>query len=150
MAETFTTTVFQPAGMNATGLPIPDAVVAALGSSKNPAITVSLNGYSYRSTVATRDGSYIVSLSAENRAAAGVVAGDAVEVTIELDTAPRTVDVPADLASALEASGTREAFDALAPSKRKAFVVNVESAKADDTRARRVAAIVAGLGTERG
>lgn len=146
MAETFSTTVFQPPGMNATGLPIPVAVVAALGSSKNPAITVSLKGYSYRSTVATRDGSYIVSLSSEHRAAAGVVAGEVVEVTIEMDTAPRTVEVPADLASALDASRTRAAFDALAPSKRKAFVVNVESAKAEDTRARRVAAIIAGLG----
>ena len=70
-----------------------------------------------------------------------------VEVTLELDTEPRTVDVPDDLAAALAAKpGAREAFDKLAPSARKEHVRQVETAKAQETRERRIAKIVAGLG----
>ena len=73
-----------------------------------------LNGYTYRSTVAAYGDVFMLPLSAAHRAAAGVKAGDAVEVTIELDTAPRTVEAPADLAAALAAQpGAAAAFDAL-------------------------------------
>ncbi len=88
-------------------------------------------------------GDFMLPLSKANREVAGVQGGDQVEVTLELDLAPRTVELPDDLAAALEArSGARAAFDAAAPSTRKEFVRQVESAKAAETRTRRIAAIV--------
>lgn len=144
MKTTFTTTVLKDEGVNATGLPVPAEAVAALGAGKKPRVKVSLNGYTYRTTVATMGGVFMLSLSAENREAAGVQAGQTVEVTLELDTEPRTVEVPDDLAAALAmAPGAREAFDALAFSARKEYVRQVETAKAQETRQRRIAGIVA-------
>ena len=132
--------------MNATGLPVPPAVIAELNSGKRPKVTVSLNGHTYRSTVAAYGDVFMLPLSAENRTAAGVKAGDMVEVTLELDLAPRTVEVPADLVAALAAEpGATEAFEALSYSMRKESVRQVESAKAQETRERRIAAIVAKL-----
>ncbi len=129
--------------MKATGIPVPDEVVAALGRSRKPAVVVVIADFAYRTTVATRYGGFIFPLSAEHRSASGLSAGDRVEVTIELDTAPRTVELPDDLAAALDnAPGIRAAFDALPPSLRKAHVTNVEGTKSPDTRARRVAAII--------
>lgn len=96
------------AGKSATGIPVPDAVVAHLGSGKRPAVVVTLNGFSYRSTVASMRGEFMLPLSAERREAAGVAAGDGVEVELELDTAPRVVEVPVDLAAALERRSRRE------------------------------------------
>ena len=84
-------------------------------------------------------------LSKEHRDAAGVKAGDEVEVMLELDTEPRTVEVPDDLAMALEEGGVTAVFDALAPSKRKEHVRQVTSAKAEETRQRRIAKIVTTL-----
>lgn len=144
---TFITTVKQEEGMNATGLPVPGEVVAALNSGKRPKVTVSLNGYTYRSTVAAYGDVFMLPLSAEHRAAAGAKAGDSVEVTLELDVAPRIVEIPADLAAALAGKpGATEAFDALSYTLRKESVRQVESAKAQETRERRIAGIVAKLG----
>lgn len=146
---TFKTTVLKDSTVNATGLRIPAEIVAELGQSKKPPVKVTINGYTYRNTIASYgDGVYMLSLSAENRKAAGVNAGDEVEVTLELDTEPRTVEVPADLAAALAAKpGATEAFDVLAPSKRKEFVRQVNEAKAQETRDRRIANIVEKMGT---
>lgn len=148
MKTSFTTTVTQAEGMNATGLPVPAEAVAALGTSKRPKVVITIDdGYSYRSTVAAYGDVFMLPLAAEHRNASGVKAGDTVEVTLELDTAPRTVDVPEDLAAALAAQpGATEAFAALSYSARKEHVRQVESAKAQATRERRIAAIVAGLG----
>jgi hypothetical protein len=133
-------------GKSATGLAVPPEVVESLGS-RRPAVVVTLGSHTYRSTIASMGGRYLLPVSAENRAAAGLTAGDEVEVDVALDTAPREVELPADLAAALDAgTGLRTRFDALAPSRRKEHVRSVESAKADATRARRVAAVVAGLG----
>ncbi len=144
MAVTFTTTVQQAEGVNATGLPIPAEIVAALGSHKRPPVIVTINGYTYHNTIAAYGDVFMLSLAAEHRKAAGVQAGDTVEVTLELDTEPRTVAIPADLAAALASKpGATEAFDALAPSKRKEFVRQVNEAKAQETRERRIAGIVA-------
>ncbi len=143
---TFNTVVRQEEGMNATGLPVPPEVIAELNSGKRPKVTVSLNGYTYRSTVAAYGDVFMLPLSAENRTAAGVKAGDPVEVTLELDLAPRTVEVPADLAAALAQAGATEAFEAQSYTLRKEAVRQVESAKAQETRERRIAAIVAKLG----
>lgn len=141
MKATYTTIVW--ADGNNTGLEVPADVMATLGTSKRPPVVVSLAGYSYRSTVAVMGGVFMLPLSKANRETAGVQGGDQVEVTLELDLAPRTVELPDDLAAALEArSGARAAFDAAAPSMRKEFVRQVESAKAAETRTRRIAAIV--------
>lgn len=143
MAVTFTTTITKEEGMDATGIPVPADAVAALGPKKRPPVVVTLKGYSYRSTVAAYGDVFMLPLNKEHRAAAGVNAGDEVEVTLELDTAPRTVEVPEDLAAALAARrGAREAFDALSYTARKEHVRQVETAKAAETRARRIASIV--------
>lgn len=146
METTFTTTVFQEPGMNATGLVVPEEAVAALGKGKRPPVKVTLCGYTYPSTVAVMGGRSVLPLAQEHRNAAGVQAGDEVEVTLVLDDAPRTVAVPEDLAAALEAAGVTAAFEAAAPSRRKEFVRQVESAKAAETRTRRITAIVTQLG----
>jgi len=87
----------------------------------------------------------LIPFSSDKRAATGLRGGDAITVEVELDTAPREVEVPADLAAALNEAGVRAGFDALSPSARKAHVTSVEGAKAADTRTRRIAAIVTGL-----
>jgi hypothetical protein len=144
MKATYTTNVWVDG--NNTGLVVPPEVVAALGSTKRPPVVVSLRGYSYRSTVAVMGGVFMLPLSKANREAAGVKGGDPVEVTVELDLAPRTVELPDDLSVALDgAPGARAVFDATAPSMRREYVRQVESAKAAETRARRIASIVAKL-----
>jgi hypothetical protein len=131
---------------NNTGIDVPASVVDALGGGKRPLVRVTVNdGYSYRSAVAPMAGRYLIAFSAEKRAATGLQGGETITVDLTLDTEPRTVEVPDDLAEALDAAGRRPAFDALAPSRRKAHVTNVEAAKAAETRARRVAAVVASL-----
>ena len=109
----FRTTILQ-SGKTATGIRIPDEVVESLGAGRRPAVRVTIGGYTYRSTVAVMGDAYMVGVNAENRAAAGVKGGDEVDVEIELDTAPRTVEVPDDLAAALDAEPTaRKTFDTL-------------------------------------
>jgi hypothetical protein len=93
-------------GKTATGIQVPAEVVTGLGSHRRPSVRVSVGGHTYRTTVAPMGGAYFVPLSAENRTAAGLAAGDQVDVDIELDTEPREVTVPADLAAAL-AIGSR-------------------------------------------
>jgi len=145
MGLTFTTTLLKAEGLNATGIQVPPEIVAALGQGKKPKVKVTMNGYTYRSTVAAYSGDvFMLPLSQERRVAAGVEAGDRVEVTLELDLEPRTVEVPPDLAAALaEEPGARAAFDALSYTMRKEYVRQVETAKAQETRQRRIAAIVA-------
>ena len=142
---TFTTTVTQAEGVNATGLPVPAEAVAALGTKKRPPVKVTLNDYTYISTVAAYGDVFMLPLAAEHRTAAGVQAGDVVEVTLELDSEPRTVEVPDDLAAALAEAGAIAAFDRLAYSTRKEHVRQVETAKAAETRQRRIDKIVASL-----
>lgn len=131
---------------NNTGIEVPPSVLEALGGGRRPAVSVTVNGYAFQSTVGAMRGLALVPFSAERRRESGLAGGDAIVVDIELDEAPREVEVPTDLADALEAAGARETFDRLSPSARKAHVTNVESAKAPETRARRVAAILAKLG----
>ncbi|TCL85461.1 MULTISPECIES: DUF1905 domain-containing protein [unclassified Rathayibacter] len=140
----YTTTLFQIG--NNTGIEVPSEVLDALGGGKRPAVSVVVNGYAFRGTVGAMGGRALISFSSEKRAASGLAGGDAIEVDLELDSAPRTVAVPEDLAAALSAAGATAAFDALSPSARKAHVTAVEGAKAAETRARRVAAVVAKLG----
>jgi hypothetical protein len=141
-AMRFRTTVLL-GGKTATGLQVPDDVVDGLGAGKRPAVTVTIAGYTYRTTVFPRGGVFMVPLSAENRTAAGVAAADEVDVDIELDTAPREVAIPDDLAAAFtQDSQAREKFDLLAFTHRNEYVRWIESAKRPETRQRRVAEAV--------
>ena len=141
----FRTTIEQ-GGKTATGIQVPEQIVEALGSGKRPAVKVTINGYTYRSSVAVLGGRYMVGVSAEHRAGAGVAGGDEVDVDIELDTAPREVTVPADLAAALDAEPeARRTFDGLSYSNKSWHVLQVEGAKSDETRQRRIARSVGTL-----
>ncbi|HEY0442891.1 MAG TPA: YdeI/OmpD-associated family protein [Candidatus Limnocylindrales bacterium] len=135
----FHTTILQ-AGKTATGIRVPDEIVAALGKSRRPAVRVTINGFTYRSTIAVMGGDYMVGVNADNRAGAGVQGGDEVDVDIELDTAPREITVPADLAAALDAEpAAKRTFDALSYSNKSWHTLQVEGAKTDETRSRRIA-----------
>jgi hypothetical protein len=141
----FRTTVRQ-SGKTTTGIQVPDEVIEALGSGKRPAVKVTVNGYTYRSTVAVLGGVYMVGLSAEHRAAASVTGGDEVDVDLELDTAPREVAAPVDLAAALDAEpAARRTFDGLSFSNKSWHVLQIDGAKTEETRQRRIAKSVAVL-----
>lgn len=144
MKTTFSTRV--KANGNNTGIEVPAQNMAELGSKKTPAVRVSLSGYTYSSTVAVLSGRFMIPLSAAHRQASGLKAGDPVEVTLELDSEPRTVEVPPDLRAALSQAGLNERFDGLAFSKRKEFVRQVEEAKTQETRERRIAKVVTQVG----
>ena len=131
-------------GKTATGIQVPDEVVEQLGSGKRPPVVVTLGGYSYRTTVAAYTGSYWVPLAAEHREAAGVAAGEEVDVAIELDTAPREVALPEDLDAALD-DDARAAYERLAFTHRKEWVRWIEEAKKPETRTARIEKTVAGL-----
>ena len=131
-------------GKTATGIPVPDAVIEALGSSKRPPVTITINGHTYRTTAVRMGGQFYVPLNAENRAAAGVAAGEDITVDIEPDTAPREVTVPDDLAAAMD-DDARAAYDGLSFTHRKEWVRWVEEAKKPETRATRIEKTVAGL-----
>lgn len=139
----FKTIVHQAEGMNATGLEVPEKIVAALGPGKKHKVTVGIKGYSYRSTVAVYGGRYFIPLAKEHRDAASVKANDKIEVTLELDTAPREVEVPKDFAAALKAAGLVKDFAGLAFTHRKEHVRAIEDAKTPETRSRRIEKAVA-------
>jgi formate-dependent phosphoribosylglycinamide formyltransferase (GAR transformylase) len=140
----FTTTV-QGSG-NKAGIEVPDGVVNALDAGRRPPVIVTINGQSYRSSIAVMGGKNMVGLSAVNRALTGAAAGDVVDVDIQLDTQPRTIDVPADLAAALKAdSEAGVLFAALNYSSKRRYVEPLADAKTAETRARRVAKVVTDL-----
>lgn len=133
-------------GKTATGFEVPASVVEQLGKGKRPPVKVTIGKYSYRSTVAPMSGCFMLPLAAEHRESAGVAAGQMIDVTLELDTAERTVTVPADLASAMrKAAGTKAAFEGLSYTRRKEIALAIESAKQEETRARRIAKAIAEL-----
>ena len=133
-------------GKTATGIEVPEDVVAALGSGNRPPVTVTIGGHTYRTTVARMGGRFLIGLSAENRTAAGVAAGDQVDVSIALDAEPREVEVPADLAEALAHDRpARATFDGLSYTHRKEWVRWIEEAKKAETRATRLAKTVESL-----
>lgn len=126
-----------------TGIPVPDEVLERLGGGRRPAVDVTVNGYRYRSTVGSMGGRSLIPFSSEHRGTSGIAGGDALEVELALDTVPRDVAVPEDLAAALESAGMTDRFAGLAPSRRKAHVTAVEQAKAPGTRTRRIESVVA-------
>ncbi|ADP83607.1 YdeI/OmpD-associated family protein [Pseudofrankia inefficax] len=137
-------------GATATGIEVPPDVVAELNSGKRPKVTVTIGPHSYQTTVAPMGGRYLVPLSAENRRAAKVAAGDEVEVELVLDVAPRVVEVPDDLAAAIAAVPSAQAtFEALAFTHRKEWVRWVVEAKKPETRQTRITKTVEALSAGR-
>ena len=130
---------------NNTGIEVPPARLAALGSTKRPPVVVTVNGYSFRSTVGAMGGKALVSLSKAHREASGLKAGDRVSVTLELEEGPREVDIPVALQDALRRDGLVDRFASLAYSKRKELARGVSEAKTDRTRDRRVEKVLESL-----
>lgn len=146
MARHTFTTLIELNGKTATGLRVPADVVEALGQGKKPRVLVTLGAHTYRSTVAVYGGDFMLPLSAANREAAGVRAGETVEVTLEPDLAERTVEVPDDLAAALDRHpAARAAFTALSYSNQRQRAEAVAAAKQPETRSRRIEKIIAEL-----
>ena len=141
----FRTTILQ-SSKTATGIEVPPDVVASLGSGKQPLVRVTINGFTYRSAVAVMGGVFMVGVSADNRAGAGVKGGDEVDVDIELDTEPRTVEVPPELATALDADPAAKAtFEKLSPSNKGWHVSQVTGTNNTETRQRRIEKQIAAL-----
>ena len=138
---TFHTTILKN-GKNAAGIEVPEEIMKKLGSGKRPLVRVTINKHTYRSAVAIMDGKFMIGVSVENRQAAGVAGGEEVDVTVALDLEPRTVELPKDLKSALLEARALEAFGSSAPSMQKEYVRQVEEAKAQETRERRISKIV--------
>ena len=138
--------LIQGTGKSAAGIQVPDEVVETLGSSRKPPVRVTINGHTYRSSIASMGGVFMVGVTNEFRRESGVAAGDTVDVDIELDTEPREVVVPADLSAALEADPEAQAFfDGLSYSNKRRIVEPIVAAKAPETRQRRIEKSVAGL-----
>jgi hypothetical protein len=118
---------------------VPEEEVESLGKGKRPPVQVTIGDHTYRSTVAVMGGAFMIPLSAENREAAGVAAGDEVEVHLELDTEPREVMIPQDLQEALDQDDTaRGNFERLSYSNKRRYVLQIEDAKTPETRKRRI------------
>ena len=145
MSVRFRTTM-KTEGKTAMGFEVPPAAVEALGAGKRPPVTVTINGYTYRNTIAVLGGAYMIGVSSAHRGPAGISGGEEVDVELELDTAPRVVEVPADLAAALEAEpAAHTTFDKLSYSNKSWHVLQVTGTKNPETRARRVEKSVAAL-----
>lgn len=142
MVHSFATKIHREKNRSVTGIIVPPDIVEKLNNGKRPPVKVTLNGYTYHSTVASMGGRFMISLSAEHRERAGLRGDGELKVRLELDTEPRTTPVPGDLKSALLQARLLAVFDQLAPSRRKEFVRQVESAKSPETRQRRIAKII--------
>jgi hypothetical protein len=132
-------------GKTATGFVVPDNVVEKLAAGKRPPVVATVKRYSYRTTIAPMGGQFLLGVSAEHRAAAGLKAGDTVTVDVVVDAAPREVEVPKYIADAFTQAGVRAAFDKLSYTHRKEHVRAIEEAKADATRQRRIDKAIAML-----
>jgi hypothetical protein len=144
-AVRFRTTILQT-GRTAMGFVVPDEVVEALGAGKRPPVTVTINGYTYRNTVAVMGGRYMIGVSAEHRGPAKVSGGEEVDIDLELDTAPRTIEVPPELATALDADPAAKAtWDKLSYSNKSWHTLQVTGTNNPDTRARRIDKSIAAL-----
>jgi hypothetical protein len=125
------------AGKTATGVEVPAKVVDALGSTKRPLVSVTINGYTYRSAIAPMGGVYMLGISEEVRNNAHVKAGDTVDVDLELDTQPREVEVPAELAKALAKDAkAKKYFESLSYSGKYRLAAPIANGKSPETRAR--------------
>jgi len=132
---------------NNTGIVVPDDVVETLGAGKKPAVVVTVGSHTYRSSIAKRGDEFLISLSAANRTKAGVQGGEHVTVDLELDTAPRVVELPPDFAEALRANAEAQAaYEKLSYSNQQRHVLPILDAKTPETRGRRIEKAIATLG----
>ncbi len=140
------TSALESGGGSKAGFVVPDTVVDELGGGKHPKVTVTVTGYTYRSSVARMGDRYMVGMSTDRRAEAAVTVGEVYDVEVELDDAPREVDLPSDLAAALDAApAAKEFWQTLSYSKQQWHVLQVTGAKKPETRAKRVETSVAML-----
>lgn len=123
---------------NNTGIEIPPDVVEALGAGKRPPLVVRVNGYEYRTTAGVMGGVSMIPVSAAIRKETGLAAGDAIQVELTVATVPRDVEVPGDFVVAIEAAGVRSFYDALSNSLQRYHVDQVNGAKTEETRLRRI------------
>lgn len=138
----FTTTLLL-GGKTATGIRVPDEVLAQLGGGKRTPVQVTINGVTYPSTIAMMKGEPMLPVSAEIREKAGVQAGDELTVGLEVDDAPRTVEIPEDLQAALASDPvSRQRFEALSYSNQRRHVLAVTGAKTAETRERRISKVL--------
>ena len=149
MTETTQTlhTILLSTGGNNVGIPVPDDVVAAFGRGRRVPVVVTIDDdHQYRSTIASMGGQFLVSFNAETRRATGRGAGDEVRVVLEVDDAPRVVEVPHDLATELAADeGAHAAWNALSPSRQRAHADSITGTTVAATRTKRVAKVLAAL-----
>ena len=139
-------TVLLQAGKTATGIKIPPEIIGQLGAGKKPPVKVTINNFTYRSTVAVMGGNFMVGVSAENRVGAKVKGGDTINVTIEVDTEERVLEIPDIFNIALNKNiAAKKKFDSLSYSKKKALVLPVSNAKTDETRNRNIAKAMSAL-----
>lgn len=133
-------------GKTTAGFEVPEEVVDALGGGKHPKVSVTVNGSTFRTSIARMGGRYLLDMSADRRSAAGVATGDVLDVDVDPDTAPRQVELPDDLAEALDADPVAKTFwETLSSSKQQWHVAQVTGAKKAETRAARVGKSVAML-----
>jgi hypothetical protein len=140
----------ESSGRTAAGFEVPEQVVEALGGGGHPKVAVTVNGFAFRTSIARMGGRYMLGVSADRRAEAGIAPGDLLDVDVELDTAPRVVTVPDDLAAALVQHPDAQAFwNTLSYSKQQWHVIQIDSAKTTQTRAKRVAKAIELLNAHR-
>lgn len=133
-------------GKTATGFEVPNPVLEALAAGKRPPVRVTVNGYTYASSIGSMGGRSLLPVSADVRARTGLAAGDEVDVEVELDTAPREVRVPDGLAAALEADpAALRAWEALSYSRKQRLALPIDQAKTAETQQRRVAGAMEAL-----
>lgn len=133
----FETTLVQVG--NNTGIDVPAEIIEQLGRGKKPPVKVTLNRFSYQSTVAVMGGAFMIPVSAAIRAQAGVKGGDPISVGLSLDFEPRVVALPADFQRVLAGHQQANAFfETLSPSSKRKYVALIESAKTDETRQKRL------------
>lgn len=144
---TFRTTLWASGGNNV-GIVVPEDVVTGFGRGKRVPVVVTIDGeYTYRNTIASMGGKFLISFNAATRAATGRGAGDEVEVTLEVDDAPRTVEVPEALAAAFaDNPSAAAAWASLSYSKQRQHAQSIVDAKTEATRDRRVQKVLAELG----
>ena len=136
------TAVVIPSG-NATAVEVPDDVAQALGPEARPPVRITINGHSWRSRIAAMRGQRLIGVSAAHRAEAGIAEGDAIQIEVELDTAPRTVEEPHDLRGALDAApAARAAFERLPFGLRQKHADSIAEAKSPEVRERRIRKLV--------
>jgi hypothetical protein len=133
------TTTLQARGP-AAAVVLDDEQVAAIGEgAKRFPVAATIGDYTWRTTVTRMRGEFLLGMNKDVRKGAGAEAGDTVDVLIELDEAPREVEVPEALSAALAGDPVaKERYDALAFTHRKEFARWIAEAKKEDTRNRRV------------